>query len=105
MKKKEAMEQTLHTAREQYCRCNDILDIRARCLPNRNAILFSICPARFDTAIWLMENDYDFVRAYERGEDTKDFFVSIFGITFTVEERAYLMGIYAGYRQEEEEDE
>lgn len=54
------------------CRCSVYIDIRGRCLPCREPDEFRICPARVDTALWLMENDYEFCRNIDSKITKKD---------------------------------
>ena len=53
------------------CKCNTSMDIRGRCDPVRSAKQFSRCPARFDTAYFHINNDYEKYKSLEglnRGE-------------------------------------
>ena len=62
----------LEHLRAKMCRCNTHMDIRGRCLPNRELKKFSVCPARIDTALWLMQNEYEFYRNIESKITKKD---------------------------------
>jgi hypothetical protein len=42
-----------------FCYCNDYIDIRARCLPERNRKMWHKCSSKIDTTYWLIMNDYN----------------------------------------------
>lgn len=62
----------LEHLRAKMCRCNPNWDIRCRCLPNREPKKFSVCPMRIHTALWLMQNEYEFCRNIESKITKKD---------------------------------
>jgi hypothetical protein len=47
------------------CTCSRFIDIRGRCLPNRNIKEWKKCKAKVDTTYWLMFNDYDIYKLIE----------------------------------------
>ena len=47
---------------EKMCNCLTSFDIRARCLDTRE---LKICPVRYDTIIWLIENECDMITILE----------------------------------------
>lgn len=47
------------------CTCSRFIDIRGRCLPERNLKEWKKCKAKTDTTYWLMFNDYDIYKLIE----------------------------------------
>jgi hypothetical protein len=41
------------------CYCSTSIDIRARCLPERNRKMWNKCRSKIDTTYWFRMNDYD----------------------------------------------
>jgi hypothetical protein len=51
------------------CKCNNRMDIRARCDPIRSAPMFAKCPARVDTAFFHICNTWEFEKKKEECGD------------------------------------
>ena len=49
-----------------YCNCTTSIDIRGRCLPNRNRKEWRNCRVKIETTYWLIFNDYDIYKSIDK---------------------------------------
>jgi hypothetical protein len=54
------------------CRCNDTMDIRARCCYVNARKAFQTCPARIDTALFQLQNDVDTDRLVYKAKNRRN---------------------------------
>ena len=54
---------------EKMCNCLTSFDIRVRCLDTRE---LKICPVRYDTIIWLIDNEWEIMKIIENPKITRN---------------------------------